>query len=116
MTAAVDLPGLLGASNCPDASGEVAPGRPEDPAWQQAAALRAQLGLKQQPELGGKHLMCVFTLLQTSAGLQLAQLLRVQAACAALDKRKVRLLPLHGSGLDQEWSCCVRRLSAEICQ
>ena len=95
ITAAVDLPGLLGEdtkaqehSSTP-AKGVPAPAKRGDSAWEQAAALVRQLGLSKQPEPGPEHLDCVRLLLLHRAGLQLPQLLRIQAACATLTQRKV---------------------------
>ena len=91
----MDLPGLLGedtkaSEGRPAPSGGLsAPGSPEDAAWEQAAALLRQLDLARQPAPGPEQLRCVYLLLLHRGGLQLSQLLRVQAACAALTQRKV---------------------------
>ena len=92
ITAAVDLPGLLGediAVAPTPPKGASIPAWRGHPAWQQAAALVRQLGLAGQLEIRPEHLDCVRLLLLHRAGLQLSQLLRVQAACAALAQRKV---------------------------
>ena len=92
ITAALELPGLLGG-DVASATGYVAAPKQGSPAWRQAAVLRAQLGQTEAAKPGLEHLDCVRMLLQHYAGLHKSQLDQVLDACAALKATEVRPCP-----------------------